>query len=122
MKTLSMLFRVLGMVQLILGIVFWTGHALTWIPVHMAIGLAFVLTLAAIGVLAARRGLGAGAAIGAIGWGILVLAVGATQQRILIGDMHWIVRVTHLVISAAAMPLGALIITRAARLAPQSSV
>jgi len=34
-----------------------------------------------------------------------VLALGMTQQRILIGDLHWIIRVLHLVVGIAAMPI-----------------
>jgi hypothetical protein len=35
----------------------------------------------------------------------VIAMLGFSQQRILIGDMHWIVRVLHLVIGLSAMPL-----------------
>jgi hypothetical protein len=46
-----------------------------------------------------------GLAAFAIAWGLLVAGVGMTQQGLLPGDLHWIVRVMHLVIGLAAMPI-----------------
>jgi hypothetical protein len=78
----------------------------------MAIGTVFVVVLWIIGVVGATKGAGVGAAVSAIGWGLLVAALGMVQQKILIGDMHWIVRVTHLIIALAALPLAGLIYAR----------
>jgi hypothetical protein len=113
MRILLALLRVLGAVQLLLGICFWLGYAVTWIPAHMAIGSVFVVVLWIIGIVGAQNGAGAGAAIGAFGWGLLVAAIGMIQQRMLIGDMHWVIRVTHLVVALAALPLAGVIYTRA---------
>ncbi|HEY4132472.1 MAG TPA: hypothetical protein VGM50_17810 [Gemmatimonadaceae bacterium] len=113
MRILLAILRILGGIQLLLGICFWLGYAITWIPLHMAIGVVFVLVLWIIGIIGATKGAGVGAAVGAIGWGILVAAIGMMQQRILIGEMHWIIRVTHLVIALASLPLAGVIYTRA---------
>jgi hypothetical protein len=113
MRILLAVLRLLATVQIALGLAFWLGYAITWIPVHMAVGVAFVLALWTIGFVGAYQTRTASLAVGAVGWGILIAAIGATQQRVLIGDLHWIVRVAHLIVSVAGLPLGALIVARA---------
>ena len=98
---------VTGVTQVAVGLLFWAGRAYAFVPFHMAVGLAFVLavwTLAALAALAGvRRGL---VAIGAL-WGIVVLALGMTQGRLLPGPAHWVVKLLHLLVGIAAMALAA---------------
>jgi len=51
-----MLVRLCGLVLVTLGILFWTGNALTLIPVHMLVGLVLVLALWTLAGLAAAAG------------------------------------------------------------------
>jgi ABC-type tungstate transport system substrate-binding protein len=104
-RPLLNLLRLLAAVLVILGIGFWTGRWAGLIPVHRAIGSLFVLTLWAIAALALKERRAARLAIIAIIWGVVVAEVGFMQQRILIGDLHWIVRVLHLAIAVASMPI-----------------
>jgi len=113
MRILLALLRLLGTMQIALGLAFWLGYAITWIPIHMAVGVAFVLVLWTIGFAGAYQTRNLSLAVGAFGWGILTAAIGAPQQRVLIGDLHWIVRVVHLIVSVVGLPLGALIVARA---------
>jgi ABC-type multidrug transport system permease subunit len=100
-----MLLRVGAGLQVLVGLTLWTGHGYSMVGMHRAIGVGFVLVLWSIALLslAARRQIGL--ALVALLWGFVIAALGFTQQRILIGDMHWIVRVLHLVIGLSAMPL-----------------
>ena len=111
MKTATIVARVLvgitGVTLLILGVLFWTHHALQLIPVHMGIGLLFVLALWALATLAAFARVQRGLVILGFVWGIVVIALGATQTRILPGSAHWIVKVLHLLVGIAAMGLAA---------------
>src|SRR3954471_22776763 len=88
--------RVSGLLQLVLGALFWTGHAYGFVPLHIVNGLLIVLTLWTVAVLAlvtrTRRGL---AAFGLL-WGLALPAFGLRQATMLVGPMHWIVRVLHL--------------------------
>jgi hypothetical protein len=104
-RILLMVLRVAAGLQVLMGIVLWTGHGYSLVGMHRAIGVGFVLVLWSIALLslAARRGIGL--ALFALLWGLVIAALGFTQQRILIGDMHWVVRVLHLVIGLSAMPL-----------------
>ena len=50
----QMLVRLTGLILIVLGLAFWTGHALGLIPVHKQIGYVFVLALWAEAAFAAR--------------------------------------------------------------------
>ncbi|MFL5561826.1 MAG: hypothetical protein ACJ79K_10160 [Gemmatimonadaceae bacterium] len=95
--------RVSGTLQLVLGVLFWTGHAYQYLPLHIVNGVVIVLTLWTAAVLAlvarTRRGL----AVFALLWGLALPAFGMAQATLLVGSMHWIIRVTHLVMGLAAM-------------------
>ena len=95
-----------GIVQIALGILFWTGNALDFVNLHMLLGLTIVLLLW----VQAALGLRAGAPLGLVGvaalWGLLVPAVGMTQTQILPGSLHWLVQVLHLLLGLVALGLG----------------
>jgi hypothetical protein len=91
----------------VLGLSFWSGHLIGLVPLHRALGVGFVAmlwTLSALGMSTRRaRRLGLlGVALGAV-----VAMLGFAQQRLLVGDFHWLVRVTHLALGVAAMGLAA---------------
>ena len=99
--------RVAGTLQLVLGALFWTGHAYTFVPLHIISGILIVLTLWTVAVLAlvarTRRGL----ALFGLLWGLALPAFGMRQATMLIGPTHWIVRVIHLVMGLVAMGVAA---------------
>ena len=102
-KALIIFMRAAMAVQIILGIGFWTGRWYGLVNLHMAIGVLFVLSLWVIAArgIAQQKGLAAFAFL----WGVVVVALGMTQQQILVGDLHWIIRIVHLVIGIASMPI-----------------
>jgi hypothetical protein len=112
-----MLMRLGAGVQVVLGIGFWTGHWATAIPAHRTIGVVYVLLFWVLAVTAMIRRSHIGLALFVIVWGVAIAALGFTQQQILVGSSHWIIRVAHLVISLAAMPMA----ERLARQAPSAS-
>jgi hypothetical protein len=97
--------RVLAAVQITLGIAFWTGHWYSLVNLHRMGGVLFVVTFWVIALMALRAKRRVGLAAFALAWGIVIAGLGFMQQRLLIGDLHWIVRVLHLVIAVCAMPL-----------------
>jgi hypothetical protein len=100
---LQMLVRLSGLTLIVLGVLFWTGHALTLIPVHMLVGFVLVLSLWTLAVLAARAGVHPGLVILAMLWGGLVPVLGLTQDRLLPGDAHWVIQVLHLLVGLGAI-------------------
>jgi hypothetical protein len=100
---LQMLVRLSGLTLIVLGMLFWTGHALTLIPVHMLVGFVLVLSLWALAVLAARVGVHPAFVALAIVWGLIVPILGLTQDRLLPGDAHWMIQVLHLLVGLGAI-------------------
>ena len=104
-RMLLVFMRVAMAVQVVLGIGFWTGHWYRLVTVHTVVGLLFVLALWGIAGIAVAQRRGGGLAALAFLWGGLVVALGMTQQGILVGGLHWVIRVLHLVIGVASMPI-----------------
>jgi hypothetical protein len=108
-RVAQLVIRGLGTVMLVLGLLFWTGNALTLIPVHMLLGLLLVLTLWVSAALAARAGVHLGLVLLAFVWGLIVPALGLTQDSLLIGPAHFLVQVLHLLVGVTAIALGELL-------------
>lgn len=97
--------RLSGTLQLVLGVLFWTGHGYTLLPVHIINGMLIVLTLWTVAVLALVVRTRQGIALFGLLWGLALPAFGMVQAGILAGSLHWIIRVTHLLMGLAAMGL-----------------
>ena len=104
-RGLLMFMRAAAAVQLILGIGFWTGNWAGLVNIHMLIGVLYVLALWSLGGMALSQRRAAGLAVVALVWGVVIAGLGMTQRGIMAGDLHWVIRVLHLVISLAAMPM-----------------
>src|SRR5689334_4775000 len=102
---IQMLVRLIGVLMIVLGLLFWTGNALTLIPIHMLLGIVLVLLLWALAVIALRAGAPRGLAALAIVWGLIVPILGMAQTQLLPGDAHWVIRVLHLLVGLGALGL-----------------
>lgn len=100
------LISLFGIALVVLGVLFWTGHALSLLPLHMLLGGLFVISLwvlAAVGFLVpGARGL----AVIVLLWSLVVPALGVSQVRLLPGSGHWVIQVLHLLVALIAMGLG----------------
>jgi hypothetical protein len=110
-----MALRALFVIQLILGIVFWTGNADGLVIVHMLLGIAFVAVFWVIGALAAMRGASMGVLIGTFVLGLVIALFGLFQKNILPGSGHWVVQIIHLLLGIAAIGFAEMIVGRARR-------
>jgi hypothetical protein len=104
-RSLLVVMRVAMAFQVIVGIGFWTGHWSSLVNVHMVVGMLYVLAFWVIAGTAIAQRRATGLAVFAFVWGLVIAAFGMTQQQILPGDLHWIIRVLHLVIAVAALPI-----------------
>lgn len=111
-SALRMLVRLLGVLLIALGILFWSGNALTMTPLHMLAGILLVLSLWTLSVLAARSGEHPGLVGLAVVWGLIVPILGLTQAGLLPGPLHWIIRVLHLLVGLAAISLSEVLARR----------
>lgn len=119
----SMVLRLCAVAALVLGILFWTGHADSLHNIHMTIGILLVLSLWIIAFAGMKAPGGAGMLIAALAAGILLAIVGMMQEQLLPGSNHWIIQVIHLGLALAAIALGEMLAGRgakAARLARQA--
>jgi hypothetical protein len=99
--------RLTGMTQVLLGILFWTGHALPLIGLHMLIGMTFVIALLVLVVVAARSGLRLPLVLLAAGYSLFVPVFGMMHARLLPGPGHWIIQAAHLLVGFGAMLIAA---------------
>ena len=110
--------RVVWLVQLALGVLFWTGNATGLVDLHQLLGILLVLALWTQAVLAARAGVEPRLVAVAAVWGLLVAIVGLTQTSLLTGSLHWLVQVIHLLLGIGLIGLAERLATGAkARLA-----
>jgi hypothetical protein len=105
-----MVLRIAVLLNLMTGILFWTGNADSLVPVHMGLGILAVLSLWTLGFTQALTpGGGWGLAIGAAVFGIILAASGGAQDQILAGSSHWVIQGTHLLLGLVAIGFGELI-------------
>ena len=109
---LQMTIRITGLIELILGIIFWTGNAQALIRGHILLGGLLTLALFALVYLAYRAGvvrwLVAISAIWAIGlpiWGLI-------QSHIFPEAYLWLAQVLHLLCALGAMGLAEVLAAR----------
>lgn len=109
MKSLTLVLqnagRLLGLILLVLGFLFWSRHSYSLVPLHMGLGVAFVVLLWAMGALAARSAISPGLVAAAFLWGLVVLIFGMTMGRLLPGRAHEVIRVLHFLMGLGAIGL-----------------
>jgi hypothetical protein len=109
MKTLTLILqnagRLLGVILLILGFLFWTHHSFQLIPLHMQMGVAFVVLLWAMAVIGASAKVSPALVVAAFLWGLLVLYFGMSMGRFIPGRAHELIRVLHFLIGLGAIAL-----------------
>ena len=121
--------RLGALVQVGLGLLFWTGNQLQLIPVHMLVGMLVVLGLVVLAVLGAFARVGWARMVLAIVWAPIVVWLGLNQTTLLPDQLalHEVVRTVHLLVGLAAvaqaeMLAGAIVRRRAAVAAPAGGV
>lgn len=101
-----LLLSLFGITLVVLGILFWMGHALSLLPVHMSIGGLFVICLWVLAAVGFATPKARGLALVVLLWSLVVPALGVMQLSLLPGSDHWVVQATHLLVGIIAMGLG----------------
>lgn len=97
--------RFAGIAQIVLGLAFWSGHALSFIPAHMVIGMLITIGLIVVAIVGARAGAGGGLVALAIFWALAMPVFGVRHAAILPGTWHWVIRVLHIAVGMVAIRL-----------------
>ena len=98
--------RITGVIQIVLGMAFWTNNLYSLLPVHMLVGVILVVALWVLAGLAARMGASLGLVALAVVWGLIVPILGIMQTQLLPGSAHWVIEVIHLLVGLIAIGLG----------------
>lgn len=101
-----LLLSVFGIALVVLGILFWTGHALSLLSLHMLLGSLFVVCMWMLAIAGSLVPGSRGFALLVFVWSLIVPALGATQLSLLPGSAHWVIQVLHLLVGIIAMGLG----------------
>jgi hypothetical protein len=103
----SVVLSLAGLLALALGLLFWTGAALNLISMHMLLGLLAVGALWVIGIgQTFTKGGSWTLAVCALVVGALMIVIGMNQASLMIGDLHWVIRVIHLLLGLLTIGLG----------------
>ena len=112
MKTAALvcqnLVRLIGLVLIVLGILFWTGADYTesLVRIHMQLGVALVILLWILAGIALRTRVNAGLAAGALIWGLIVAAFGMSLRHLMAASSSpELYRVLHLIVGLCAIGL-----------------
>ena len=107
------LVRITFLLQILLGLTFWSGNAKGLVPVHVVSGIVFVVSLWALAFAANRAGVSRGLVVFAAVWGLVIPALGASQTSILHGGAHWVIQVLHLLVGLVGIALAEQLATKA---------
>jgi len=115
--------RIGVLLAIILGILLWTGNFDAIRPIHMLIGIIVVLALWTIGLAQGfQKGGSFGLATATFVVGLALVIVGLYQDFWLIGSLHWVIQVLHLLLGLSTIGLGEMIAGRTRRRAREASV
>ena len=101
-----LLVSLFGLTLIVLGILFWTGHALSLLQLHTMIGGLFVICLWVLAVIGFLVPGSRGLALIVLIWSLVVPALGVMQLRLMPGADHWVIQTLHLLVGLIAIGLG----------------
>jgi hypothetical protein len=104
-KTLLMLARLLVAAQVILGLLIWFGPMISLTQLHIALGSLFVLDLWLLAGIALFALSARGLSLFTLLLGAVIMWFGVAQRTMMPGDLHWAVRVVHLLLGISGMAL-----------------
>ena len=97
--------RVLGLLLLVFGFMFWSGRSIELVPLHMRLGEILVSLLWILAAMGLRAGVRPGLVLGAMLYGVVVVAFGMRMGTFLPGRAHEVIRVLHFLIGLGAIGL-----------------
>src|SRR5882762_9796583 len=90
-----LLIRITFLLQIVLGLTFWAGKAKGLTPLHVVSGIILVVSILVLAYAAAKAGVSRGLISLTAIWALILFGLGASQENILKGDQHWIIRTLH---------------------------
>ncbi|MCX6049188.1 MAG: hypothetical protein NT075_29155 [Chloroflexi bacterium] len=114
LRVTALTLRLCGFLALLLGLLFWVGIARNLLQLHLLFGLLVTLLLWLVGIdqVVAETG-NRVIGIGLFVLGLFLPVVGIFQASILVGPMHWVIQLIHLLLGVMAIGIGQVSVTRA---------
>ena len=110
-----------GLLALISGLLFWFGSAPSLVSMHMLLG---VLTVAALWTIGSAQAISAGGSwiLAAVAFivGALTIFIGMNQASMFLGEHHWLIQVSHLILGILSIGVGHMAAARQRRAAKRS--
>ena len=102
---LQMLVRLLGVTQIVVGLAIWLGWATRAVAFHSAVGSLLVLVVWIVAIIALFALSSRALPLITLLVAGLTLWFGMAQTTLLVGSVHWAVRVAHLLVGLATLGL-----------------
>lgn len=118
-KIASWVVRLGGLVMIVLGLLFWSGNALTLKNEHEMLGVLVVLALWTLAFIALRKGVNIGLVVGGLVLGVVVIAFGMGQESLMNGATRAVsetIKVIHLLLGLGLIGLGEVFAARIRRI------
>lgn len=114
-RIIQIIIGIAGLGALSLGLLIWLAQ-INLISIHMLFGLVVALALLVASILAlTTRGMRPWGIVGII-YALFVPVFGLTQSGMLVGNLHWLIRIAHMLVGIGAMALAGLMSARYAAL------
>jgi hypothetical protein len=97
--------RLIGLILIVLGFLFWAKQGLNLLSVHMRLGETEVFLLWVMAILALSLRVNIGLVVMAVLWGLLTVVFGMRMGSLLPGRAHEVIRVLHFLIGLGAIGL-----------------
>jgi hypothetical protein len=103
----SAVVTIAGILALASGLVFWSGGAPSLVSMHMLLGFLTVTGLWTIGIAQALTA-GGSWALAAVAFivGALTIYIGMNQAAMFLGEYHWLIQHSHLVLGILSIGIG----------------
>lgn len=105
--------------MIVLGLLFWSGNALTLKNEHEMLGVLVVLALWTLAFIALRKGVNIGLVVGGLVLGVVVIAFGMGQESLMNGATRAVsetIKVIHLLLGLGLIGLGEVFAARIRRI------
>src|SRR5581483_5368179 len=110
-RTIQIIAGVAGLGALTLGLLFWIAN-IDLLNIHMLLGLIVALSLLVMSIIAvSTSGMRIWGIVGIL-YAVIVPIFGLRQATLLIGDLHWIIQVLHMLVGIGAIVLTGIMGTR----------
>jgi hypothetical protein len=114
-RIITWITRIVGVGALLLGLTYWATR-IDLVAVHMLCGITLAFSFLILSIIMVATGGMRLLGMAGIIYALILPVFGLTQSRLLVGNMHWLIQVAHLLVGLGALTLIQVIYARYERL------